>query len=246
VTAELDALVKLSLMDGSARELNAQLEEIPRTLQKLSASVQMLEMLLSRERTQITDAEALKVTQAAQLQASIESLSHARKKHAQATSSREADAGEREVEIHRRAIKEREEEIRRLGETVEAKKASLVEREKEFAEARAMLEKEQIAAQEKTTALQAERAKLLHGRENLLAQISPNVAKRYERLREKFGSSVVEISGGTCRGCKMSLPAQLVNELQRGQAVHECPHCRRIAIHSLRFAQVQGGESAAH
>src|SRR5262249_49370058 len=159
-------------MDGSARTIDTQLEEIPRTLGRLSQSVQMLETLLARERSQITEAETLIAGQTAQLKANGEALAHARKKAAQATSARETHEGEREVEGYRRTIKEREEEIRRLNDTVVAKKASLVEREKEFSEARDLLELEQVAAKEKIAVLEQERNQLLNGRNELVAQIS--------------------------------------------------------------------------
>jgi predicted nucleic acid-binding Zn-ribbon protein len=42
------------------------------------------------------------------------------------------------------------------------------------------------------------------------------------------GLAVAEAKGGTCQGCRMRLPPQLYNEIQRHSQVHFCPNCQRI------------------
>ena len=191
----------------------------------------MLESLLAQERQQLAEAEQLKARQAGELKERGEGLQRARKKVAQASSIREADAAEREVEANRRAIKEREEELGRIAEAIEAKTASLAEREKDFEEARGVLKSEEESSVSRVAELQGERGKLLTGRDELTAKISSQVIKRYERLRTGLTNAVVIINDGTCTACRMALPPQLTIELQRADELHQCPHCRRIIIH---------------
>jgi len=228
---ELVALAKLAEMDDSARDIDAELKKIPQELEELRASVQMLENMLAQERDQLAQAEALKVQQSAELKDRSEGLQRARKKVAQATNLREANAAEREVESNRRAIKEREDELSRIGDAIEAKTASLAEREKDFEEARGVLQSQEESAKARIAELQEQRAVLLNGRDDLVAKVPANVVKRYDRLRGGLTNAVIIIKDGTCSACRMSLPPQLTIELQRADELHQCPHCRRIIIH---------------
>ncbi|MFZ1864056.1 MAG: C4-type zinc ribbon domain-containing protein [Polyangiales bacterium] len=218
-------------MDDSARDIDAELKQIPERLEELRSGVQMLESLLAQERQQLAETEQLKARQAGELKERGEGLQRARKKVAQASSIREADAAEREVEANRRAIKEREEELGRIAEAIEAKTASLAEREKDFEEARGVLKSEEESSVSRVAELQGERGKLLTGRDELTAKISSQVIKRYERLRTGLTNAVVIINDSTCTACRMALPPQLTIELQRADELHQCPHCRRIIIH---------------
>jgi len=228
---ELVALARLAEMDDSARDIDAELVQIPQRLENLRASVQTLETMLAQVRQQLEEAQQLKVKQSGELKERNEGLQRARKKIAQATNVREADAGEREVEANRRAIKEREDELARIGQAIEAKTASLAEREKDFEEARNVLRSDEESSKARITELQEQRGKLLDGREDLVAKVSRAVVKRYERLRTGLSNVVIIIADGTCTACRMALPSQLMIDLHRADELHQCPHCRRIIIH---------------
>ncbi|MGB5222639.1 MAG: C4-type zinc ribbon domain-containing protein [Polyangiales bacterium] len=228
---ELVALAKLAEMDDSARDIDAELKQIPQQLEELRSSVQMLESMLAQEREQLAQAEALKVQQTAELKERGEGLQRARKKVAQSSNIREANAAEREVDANRRAIKEREEELGRIAETIEAKTASLAEREKDFEEAKGVLQTQEETTKSRVAELEEQRAGLLNGREQLVAKVPKNVVKRYERLRGGIPNAVIIIKDGNCTACRMALPPQLSIELQRADELHQCPHCRRIIIH---------------
>jgi len=162
---ELLALAKLAEMDDSARDIDAELKQIPQSLEELRESVQTLETMLAQERQQLAEAEELKVQQGAELKERNEGLQRARKKIAQASSIREADAGEREVEANRRAMREREEELGRIGQAIEAKTASLAEREKDFDEAKGVLQSNEESSKARIAELEEQRGQLLNGPE---------------------------------------------------------------------------------
>jgi len=228
---ELVALAKLAEMDDSARDIDAELKQIPQQLQELRASVQMLESLLAQERDQLAQAEALKARQSTELKERGEGLQRARKKVAQSSNMREANAAEREVQANRQAIKEREDELGRIGEAIEAKTASLAEREKDFEDAKGVLQSQEEASKARVAELEEQRGLLLKGRDELVAKVPANVVKRYDRLRGGIPNAVIIIGDGTCTACRMSLPPQLTIELRRADELHQCPHCRRIIIH---------------
>jgi len=229
---ELLALAKLAEMDDSARDIDAELKQIPQSLEELRDNVQTLETMLAQERQQLAEAEELKVQQSTELKERNEGLQRARKKVAQASSIREADAAEREVDANRRSMKEREDELGRIGQAIEAKTASLAEREKDFEEARGVLQSTEESSKARMTELEEQRAQMLDGREGLVAKVPKAIVKRYDRLKTGITNVVIIIKDGTCPGCRMALPPQLNIELQRGDELHQCPHCRRMIIHT--------------
>ena len=228
---ELLALAKLAEMDDSARDIDAELKHIPQSLEELRENVQTLETMLSQEREQLAEAEQLKVQQSTELKERNEGLQRARKKAAQASSIREADAAEREIEANRRSMKEREDELGRIGQAIEAKTASLAEREKDFEEAKGVLQSKEESSKSRIAELEEKRAKMLNGSDDIAAKVPKLVVKRYERLKTGITNAVIVIKDGSCSGCRMALPPQLNIDLQRGNELHQCPHCRRIIIH---------------
>jgi predicted nucleic acid-binding Zn-ribbon protein len=228
---ELVALAKLAEMDDSTRDIESELKRIPEHLEELRTGVQTLEGMLAQEREQLNVAEQLKAQQSGELKDRGLGLQRARKKAAQATSIREADAGEREIEANRRAIKEREEELARIGQAIEAKEASLAEREKDFEEAKGVLQSQEESSKTRIGELEGQRNELLNGRDDLVAKLPRTIVKRYERLRTGIPNAVIIISDSTCAACRMALPPQLGIDLQRANELHQCPYCRRIIIH---------------
>ena len=228
---ELLALAKLAEMDDSARDIDAELKRIPQSLEELRDNVQTLENMLAQERQQLADAEALQVQQSAELKERTEGLQRARKKVAQASSIREADAAEREVDANRRSSKEREDELGRIAQAIEAKTTSLAEREKDFEEAKGMLQATEESSRSRVAELERERGNLLVGRDELAAKVPKAIVKRYDRLKTGMTNVVIIIKDGNCPGCRMALPPQLTIDLQRADELHQCPHCRRIIIH---------------
>jgi uncharacterized protein len=67
-------------------------------------------------------------------------------------------------------------------------------------------------------------------RDALAADMDPSLRSKYEQLFERRGgAAVVTARGGICTGCRMHIPPQLYNELQKSRdVVRQCPNCRRI------------------
>jgi predicted nucleic acid-binding Zn-ribbon protein len=66
-------------------------------------------------------------------------------------------------------------------------------------------------------------------REALAAQLDPLLCQRYEMIFDRRGGlAVVAVRAGTCQGCRMRIPPQLFNEIQKQLAIHYCPNCQRI------------------
>jgi predicted nucleic acid-binding Zn-ribbon protein len=92
----------------------------------------------------------------------------------------------------------------------------------------------ELVAGEKEIAAQVEDLKISISKQRIdrdlmVKNIETMLLQRYETLFSRRGGvAVVEAKGGTCQGCRMRLPPQLYNELQKHLKINYCPNCRRI------------------
>ena len=49
-----------------------------------------------------------------------------------------------------------------------------------------------------------------------------------QRMKQSDGVAIAEVKDGVCQGCYMNIPAQMYNELQRGNSLINCPSCERL------------------
>jgi uncharacterized protein len=92
----------------------------------------------------------------------------------------------------------------------------------------------ELAAAEKEIAAQVEDLKVSISkqkvdRDQMTQNIESALLQRYEMIfSRRAGLAVSEARDGTCQGCRMRLPPQLFNELQKHQRIYYCPNCQRI------------------
>jgi hypothetical protein len=225
---QLRALAKLSEVDDSARDIDQELKDIPARIAEMRGDVDKLEAMLARERQELEEAERLGRQQEGQLGQSSEMLARAKAKGAKSRNAREVDAAEREMESVRRTMREREEEQGRLREVIKKSRETLEQHQKEVAELRGTIEEDEAKARARIDELQNQRRTVLTGRDEIANKLEKALVRRYERIRERRGSAVVEVIDGTCQGCQMQLPPQQQIELQRGEDIQQCPQCVRI------------------
>ena len=53
---------------------------------------------------------------------------------------------------------------------------------------------------------------------------------RYDNIQNKKsdGVALVKIEGGSCQGCNMVLPPQVISEVMIGATLHNCESCVRL------------------
>jgi uncharacterized protein len=105
--------------------------------------------------------------------------------------------------------------IKELKELIEAKHVELRTVEKDIA----------AEVEDLKTSIARQRAE----RDKQAAGINLTLLQRYEMIFSRRGGlAVVLAKACTCQGCRMRLPPQLYNEVQKHLQIHSCPNCQRI------------------
>ncbi|MGF1466511.1 MAG: zinc ribbon domain-containing protein [Sandaracinaceae bacterium] len=228
---ELRALVHLSEIDASARDLEEQLEGIPDEIEERRHAMAALEQLVGAQKAQLDEAIALHEQQQLELKHRTDMLARSRAKGARARTAREADAAEREVEAVRRSIRDGEAERERLEGLIDKTREVLAEPLEELEQQRTALAEAESTVEERLAALRAKRDEVTQGREAYVEKLPKSVMRKYARYRGKLHPVVVPAPEGVCTGCRFALPPQLFNELQKGEELHQCPQCRRFVYY---------------
>ncbi len=227
-------------------------EEIKRLagLQAIDQELRAQERELAKISAQVDDLQTRVEQQAAEL----EQLKAEEKNGAVARRELERTLAEGEVQIRNKRMRlsliKNDRELQAVGHEVELLKetnqrieAELLARMdggeqqaarlKELSEAlerdRAALKDAQKAIAGEIEQLRTRVAQRRREREMLAAQIDAAMRQRYETIFDRRGgNAVVPVKAGTCQGCRMRIPPQLFNLIQRYEAIHFCPNCQRI------------------
>jgi predicted nucleic acid-binding Zn-ribbon protein len=225
---QLAALAKISEIDAEALRSETEIKEIPERMGELDGDVKRLGEMLEAERTGLNEADALLVAQEEELQNQNQSLAKSKAKGARARNMREADAVERELDVIRRQMKEREEERATLRAAIEKRRGSVGKHEKELAELQKFAEEEHQKADARMAELKAIRDRVMAGRRDLATKIPADVLRRYEMIREKRSYGAVPIKNGICGGCNPSVRPNQAIAVRRGETFEQCPRCQRL------------------
>jgi len=93
------------------------------------------------------------------------------------------------------------------------------------------LAREQLGIAE--AAIDGEAAVIRAGRDKLAAQVAPELAASYERLRKKLGGiGAAHLVGGACSGCHLLVPAGELHRLRHSapDSIVYCDQCGRILL----------------
>jgi predicted nucleic acid-binding Zn-ribbon protein len=142
---------------------------------------------------------------------------------------KELGLAKREVELLKEETATLETElvaVMEQGETATAKLAGL---ESELARLSGERDSEAAALRDQIERLSGQIERERATRTELLKTVDGDLRRKYELiLSRRGGVAVVEVRGGICQGCRMRVPPQLFNDIQRNEQVILCPSCQRM------------------
>jgi len=242
VLEQLAALAKIADIDSDALRSDLELKEIPERIAELDNDVRRLGEMLEAERNELKEADSLLAAQEEELQNQSQALARSKAKGARARNMRETDAVERELDVIRRSMKDREEERETLKAAIEKRRGSAGKHEKELAELERFAAEEKQKAEARMGALQAILDRVMAGRRELAAKLPADVLRRYELIRDKrAGIGAVPVKNGICTGCNTSLRPNQTIAVLRGETFEQCPRCQRLLFSP---DAAKGGEQA--
>jgi len=92
-----------------------------------------------------------------------------------------------------------------------------------------MFEEEKKIIEDDLSAVDTDTVIWTEKRTGLQERIPADLLAQYERVKKRNnGIGVIPVWKAVCNGCRMKIPPQMYNELQRSTELLSCPNCNRI------------------
>jgi uncharacterized protein len=154
---------------------------------------------------------------------------------------KELGLAKREVELLKEETGTLETELVAVMEQVESSTAKLQGLESELARLTVERDAEVDQQREKLAHLTGEIDRERASRTALVQNVDNELCRKYEMIFSRRGGlAVVEVRGGICQGCRMRVPPQLYNEIQRNAQVILCPSCQRMLFWRAEAEEASG------
>jgi predicted nucleic acid-binding Zn-ribbon protein len=136
---------------------------------------------------------------------------------------------QREVDLTKESNAQVEEELIRVMEVLEGLATQITTAQASLAELEGRAAQEVAERRAEADALRQELDSEAGAREALAEGMDPGLRGKYEQIFERRGgSAVVAALDYMCTGCRMRIPPQFYNELQKFRDIRQCPNCHRI------------------
>jgi predicted nucleic acid-binding Zn-ribbon protein len=229
---EIALLMSLQAIDRELRDLEQTLASVAGRVDQLRQEAEKQQAELDRLTIEEQQSSSVRRQLEKELAEGEARIRNKRMRLNQVRNEKELQALAHEVDVQKEANQRFEAELLALMETSESRNASIAELtpsvQQLFAELNAAAK--EIAAQVED--LKISMAKQRLERDLMAGNLDRGLLQRYDMIfSRRNGLAVAEARGGTCQGCRMRLPPQLYNQIQRHDSIHFCPNCQRILYH---------------
>lgn len=222
-------LAELQRLDRARREKETQIQSLEGDLEALNADIEIKQRACVEAREALTTAEARRREVESQLELEGTKIKDRRMRLNRVRNEKELQALRHEIEVSKEQNQVLEEEAIRLLEAIETLSAECQRAEEAFAECELEAADRKESDELQLATLRAELDSSRDGRQRVADALDHALLQRYELIFERRGgTAVVEVKNGICQGCRMSIPPQMYNELQKNPEVRLCPSCHRI------------------
>lgn len=225
---QLLALLELQSIDAKVRELEGTIAKLPERLEPGRRDLAKLEGMVAAERARLEESQTWRRQQEIMLATEQDQLRQARSKLSQTKNGKEFTAANREVENKRKAIMDRESELKKVVEAMTTSGAGAESHVKDVEALRDALSGEESKVAEQVSVLRVQADELIAQRVIARGRIEKSWLKTYDTLATKKGYAIAPVNKGMCMGCHMKLPPQLNNILARLISIETCPRCARL------------------
>jgi len=232
VLEELQKLKKLQKCDAQIYQREEELDTLPEQNESLEKQIREMENKITELRNGVAIQEEERKKREEILSRGEDKLKGITGKQSAIRNKDEYNALLREIDNIKRFNKEIEEEISEVGREIDLKsqELNLVEQDniKKVVEC-----KHRLAENVKRMkTLESDIEKMYDERDKVAGAIRPAILRKYERIFEssKTGKAIAEVDNYICRGCNMTLPPQLYNNVLKSERIETCPNCQCILL----------------
>ncbi len=232
-------LEALAAVDAELKRVAEELAAQRSTLETMRGDVKAVEDQLSSDRGGVAEMEKTRGELHIDLRQMTQQIERSREKLGRSRNERESNAAQRELEELRKLVRDREEEISRLGTLIDAARKTIADAEVRQTELSGALAGTADGAARDIAALEAQHIELDLARKAAAAKLPVVLYRRYESIRTRRPYAIARTYDGTCLGCHIGVPPAMFHKMLRQEEFEQCPNCRRILYYMAPAAAEQ-------
>jgi uncharacterized protein len=226
---EINRLMELQTIDRQLQELEQSLSSIAGRVDQLRTQNQTNQAELDRLTEQDKEITAARKKAERELAEGEVRIRNKRMRLTLVRNDKELQALTHEVDTLKETNQRLEGEVLATMEGADVRTARIKELTEAIAKGRVDLTAAEKEIADEVEELKTNIAKTRKARDKVAENVEPSLLSRYQMIFSRRGGLAVALAkGGTCQGCRMRLPPQLYNEIQKLQQIHFCPNCQRI------------------
>jgi hypothetical protein len=229
LSVELETLYELQELDLRLLEKQREVDKYEKALAERQAAISACDARiadLAAKRKQLVNQRAFAERRVSDSQ---EQLKERRQRATRVRTEGELRANEREIGAMQREIEEQEEALLQIMQQVDDVEAAIEAVRAEQTDHREADHRQIEEEASRIDVLKSEVAAQRDERNQLASALDATLRKRYDLVLDRRGGrAVVTVINGSCQGCHMQIPPQIIIEVMRTRAVRVCPQCQRI------------------
>jgi predicted nucleic acid-binding Zn-ribbon protein len=225
---QIGLLLELHELDLQIRKLQTAIDVVGPELEELRKLVSEHEATLATQTAKITELEAGKRSRERDVEAAEFRLKNFQEKLSMIKTNKEYQAALKEISETKKSNKLLEDQIVEAMTQLETLGTAKKEVESYLSSARANFSKRQSEIEAEVADLKGKKSQIEARKLDLEGKVDRDVIVLYRRVRKGRAEGMAAVVGGSCHGCRMKVPPQLMIEILKLQKVHACPNCQRI------------------
>jgi len=226
---DLKNLLKVQSLDRDIARLEEEMDRIEQKEQKILEVIATKQAQLKAAQEEKEEIEKDKLFKEGLLTDTLENLKKLEVKLNSATTEKQANAVNIEIDIAKTNKNVLEEKIISLEEDIDAKEKDIKELEDRYIQLQKTLKEHKAKFDERRKEITLEIEKIKGHKDELLGDIDKELLKKYEKLnRWTKGTSIVPVRQDACYGCFMKLTPQILTLIEDTDELVYCPNCGRM------------------
>lgn len=229
---DISLFVSVARIEASLHTDRLALQRLPVEIDTIDRALAALEAREKEAQARLEKLAASRRDTERRLREHEEHLRKSRGQQSLVKTNEEYTAMLKEIANLEQAIGDDEEQILILMDETDAAQKEAKVAADTLREERARRIAERGALEARSAELATEVDRLTREKPKVLAEISPALLKRYERVADRFGDlAVTRVDNEHCGACRHQIPPQVAVEVRKGDQFITCQACGRILVH---------------
>ncbi|MDX9785985.1 MAG: C4-type zinc ribbon domain-containing protein [Desulfobacterales bacterium] len=226
---KLDVLIAFQTLETDLARLGAALEKIPERIEALDVVFLDLKQRISEKSDSLAALKKEYRAKEIEVETNLSRIKKSREKMDAVKTNKEYQSILKEIQDMQDKNSLIEDEMLAVLDRIESGQKDL----KQLNEKMLVLEKkvtdQKAIIQKEADELKQQLSIIKQKKDDQYLLVDPKMLETYNRVKLRVGAFVVvPVTKAVCKGCHLTIPPQMYNELQRQDSLQFCPHCHRI------------------